>query len=474
MDLSPAANRLLPGEDLFNRNAPAGYWRIVAASRWLPSLLVTASCLAYFLYASQRPTLPPIIRGDGSGYHLWTRGLLTLDFRFCSWRQLVPDYVFAREDLGRGVCQIKYPPGVAFIQLPMVAIVLRHLRSAQTITPTEHWAVLAVSSLLLIAICMLITSTCERLGLRRQAIVTSVLTFSFGTGLFLYATYWASYSHIYAAFAFALLIWALARLLVPAPGSRTAKQHQDCGKAASADHKQTEADWRVGLVTGVASFLVVLTRNVNVLALALLLGAYAMACTRRSSWRRTAKDLLPALCGIAAGAALQLGYNWYAAGHFSFSSYGGERFQVAWSQPAEVALSYDRGLIPTYPVVALAVLLGLLVRPTFRWAFGFLVLLSVYLFVYGFWHMPGLGWSFGPRGLVDFMPIGMLLFAAALSCAGRNARKAATVAAFVCTFFTMELAAAHVRNRLAPELITPGMYWDAVSGKGLFRHFPGK
>ena len=126
--------------------------------------------------------------------------------------------------------------------------------------------------------------------------------------------------------------------------------------------------------------------------------------------------------------------------------------------------------MPTYPVVAVALILGFAIRRTRLAAFGFLMLLTGYLFVYGLWHVPNLGFSFGPRGLVDFMPAGMILFAAALSYAGGKARAIAVTAAFLCTLITMQLTVGQIRNRLAPEGISSRMYWGVVSGSLLGRH----
>jgi hypothetical protein len=441
---------------------------------FLRSLRIRKSSLATLLVAiavflmcifmvRHRAYQPPVIRGDGQGYHLWVRGFLTGDIRFCNFKDLVPGYVFVHEDPDRAVCQLKYAPGVGLLSLPVMAVVLRGHYAAPVLLPVEHFAVLGTSSFLLVVVCLLIGMTCIRLGADETSATIAILSFVFGTGLFIYSTYWASYSHIYAAFAISLLIWAMARKQSPITNKQPSNPARGGGKAGASDRRAT-------IVVGLAAFLLVLIRNVDVLALVIVAGIYAIGFRQRYSRTKIAKDLAPIALGAIPAGMLQLAYNWYAGGHPELSSYGKEWFQIAWSQPLKIAVSYDRGLLPTYPVVAVAILLGLVVRRTRLATIGFLILLSTYFIIYGFWDMPGLGWSFGPRGLVDFMPLSAVLFALALSGAGKFARRAGMMAALICTVITVELAIAQVTTRLAPEGITSTMYWDAVSARDMLRH----
>jgi hypothetical protein len=64
----------------------------------------------------------PPIRSDGVGYHIWTHALLMLDFRFCQLaeRAGAAGAISVRNPV-TGICQNKYPPGVALLRLPFMA-----------------------------------------------------------------------------------------------------------------------------------------------------------------------------------------------------------------------------------------------------------------------------------------------------------------------------------------------------------------
>jgi hypothetical protein len=90
------------------------------AERWASCIVA----LAVLVLITFRPpyTNSPLIRSDGLGYHLWTRALLEHDLSFCMYRQPFNEVgAISHEDAARGICQNKFPPGLALFRFPVMA-----------------------------------------------------------------------------------------------------------------------------------------------------------------------------------------------------------------------------------------------------------------------------------------------------------------------------------------------------------------
>src|SRR5579863_9286451 len=124
----------------------------------------------------------------------------------------------------------------------------------------------------------------RRLGVARLLTAAFQLIACLGTGLFHYATYDSSYTHIYTA----MLVAALVYLGVRAEQLRR----------------------RVNpVLVLVISFFVVAIREIDVVPLVILEGAWLLWHARRSSWSarvgETLRAALPAVIGIALAIGLQ-------------------------------------------------------------------------------------------------------------------------------------------------------------------------
>lgn len=387
----------------------------------------------------------PSIRSDGIGYHIWTHALLTLDFRFCrlAERAGATGMISARNPR-TGICQNRYPPGVAILRLPFMApFASRQLDIAPElplITAWEHRMSLALGSCALFLTALFSFWTLGRLQVSPGMAQCALFFALFGTGLFHYGTYDSSFSHVYSALLLAILLWML---------------------LARSDQVQ---GWGSCTVVGLVAALLILVRNTNVVLVAL---GVAIA------WGARARlHLLPLVLGAAVGASIQLAYNTLATGTMTWSSYGAERF--VWDRPmwASVLLSYERGVFTYYPVLAVALAAGLIVRLTRRAALLLCALVLLFAILYGYWASWYLGGGFGHRGFVELVPAVALLLGVALERMSPRARMVTIVAGLVATSVTVQLMWGYWRRTVPFEHADARLYWAHLWGPfGLPAHF---
>lgn len=384
----------------------------------------------------------PPIRSDGEGYHLWTRALLERDLSFRRYAGAAGLFLADRE---RNIYQNKYPPGVALLRFPVMAFLVDRQSGAGAISRAEHAANVVVSAAALLALCYLLLCTCQLLALDVSSSHVALLAGVFGTGLFHYATYDSCFSHIYSALGVACLLWLGVRTIV------------------------RRDNYLPPFLTILTCLLFILIRNTNIIVLTMMAIAYGYGRRQRGilSFRSSCVDLGILGVGVGSAALLQILYNSYACGHFSLSSYGEETF--LWNHPHQLAVlfSYDRGLFSYYPIVALMGICAWTLRPLRAAATGFSVLLLSYVVLYGFWSSWQLGCGFGHRGFVELMPLGIVLFAAALGQLSPHGRRCAGVLALLCTAFTVAFMVRYWRGTLPMCGTTASVYWNK-SLLGLF------
>jgi len=408
--------------------------------RWASLLLVLAIVIPVTL---QPPydAYPPI-RSDGFGYHIWTRALLQRDLNFCKYATYPG--IISHTDVERGICQNKYPPGLALLRFPVMALLADLDPGAPAISHAEHQANLLLSALVLLAICLLGLNTARLLGADPWLAHAAVVAIVFGAGLFHYATFDSAFTHAYSALGAALLLFLgvrarLASRLLPI--------------------------W----LSGLTAFFLVSLRATNLLLLAALAAAYlswARAGAGSVVSRRLAdlRELAPLVAGAALAFGLQLTYNFYATGTFTLSSYGRERFHFDRPMQFSVLFSYERGLFTYFPVVA-AVLLSAFAAPrTRRAAAWFTGLLLLYATTYGFWVSWMLGGGFGHRGFVELMPLATVLFAIALTELRRKVRRMVLALALASVFVTIELMVGYWSGTFPYSGAIAEIYWSHLVG----------
>jgi hypothetical protein len=372
------------------RRAAANWWAIPVIG-----VIVTVAA------ATQPYPNGPSIRADGTGYHLWTRAILEHDLTFCRYRELETLGAIAARDVERNVCLNKYPPGLALLRFPAMAPLVDRSRGAPLISEAEHHANATFSALALVLTAVLILASAYRLGATPMRSNVAVLAAVFGTGLFHYATYDGSFTHVYGALGVSLLVWLglhLRPLGLPS--------------------------WLTSVLVGGVCFFLVSIRPMHVFivatfALVYLGQRWSAGALLRFLWLDRA--LIAAATGSLLAGGLQVGYIYWATGRVSLSSYGEEGFLLDRPMQAAVFFSYEKGLLVWYPVIALLVGAALIVRET-RWAaLMVIVLVLAYGTVYGFWYSWLLGSGFGHRGFVDLVPLTAIVGAVALSRLSRPA-----------------------------------------------------
>jgi hypothetical protein len=385
--------------------------------------------LAWVIMARPYDNWPPI-RSDGVGYHVWVNGFLSRDLSFCRYRQLLEvSKAIAVLDERRSVCGIKYPPGVALLQLPFVSP-WADPRQADGFPREVHAMVLGLGSGLL-----LLTATFSYMTLRRldvspilaQAVVG---VFVFGTGLFHYATYDASFSHIYSACGIALLLWLLT--------------------------VAREIGWKtssLGLF-GLATFWLYTVRQTNGL-LTLLIAGIAVVDGNRQSATRIG---LIWICATASALLLQVAYNEYVTGTLTAFSYGSESFDRWGARFSDVWFSYERGLATYYPIMIVTVVLSPLCRDRLI-GIAFVVALTAYAFLYGSWHSWMLGHGMGHRGFIEVAPLGMMVFGCAVKRLQTKWKRFVMGVSGACVYVTLQIMVGYWRGSYPSAGADGVLYW---------------
>lgn len=407
--------------------------------RLLPVLLIA---ITSFWAAATTPfqTSGPAIRSDGSGYQAWTRALVTGDLSFCGNEELESVEAISVVDAERDVCQNKYPPGMALVRLPVTAWLVDREAADPRPAPEEHEASLWLGAATLVATAALVADSSRRLGVGAVPAGLALLCGTFGTGLFHYATYDGSFSHGTSALLVAGLCWL---------GIRSAERQRP----------------PPALPTLLLAALSTLTRNTNVVVTASLLLGW-LVWQRVPAWhgRALLRHAGPAAAGVLVGAAVQLAYNRYAVGTWALSSYGSEPFLFDRPRQRSVLLSYERGLLTWYPVLAVG-LLGLLLTARGRRVASFVLLLVVPLVVlYGFWFSWNLGGGFGHRGFVEVVPALTIAFALGLDELRGRRRTLVAGGMLVTALVTTSLMAGYWRGSIGISGTRDEVYWAHVVG----------
>src|SRR5690348_7140586 len=158
-------------------------------------------------------------------------------------------------------------------------------------------------------------------------------------------------------------------------------------------------------------------------------------------------SLWPALAGIVLGSLIQIAYNSYATHSLRLSSYEKDWFLLHRPMQFAVLFSYENGLFVYMPVVAIALISALAVRRTRVAALLFTSLIAAFTVLYGFSRSWGLKLDLGHRGFVELMPIGIVLFAVALSeMRPWVIRIAVAAVSFAAAFVYLELMLGYWRN----------------------------
>ncbi|MGH2862471.1 MAG: hypothetical protein ACRDLT_13345 [Solirubrobacteraceae bacterium] len=405
--------------------------------------------LCIWVTVSAPYTNSPPIRSDGAGYYAWTEAILHWNFDFCDLPKM--NGALAQITAGNPEhpdrCELKYEPGLALLRFPVMGPVaalangddknLTHVSTAEE--KASQW----LSVLALLATITFMGASMRRLGVGRLLTAATLLIATFGTGLFHYATYDSSYTHIYTAMLVATLVYLGVRA------------HQLRQRPSAL------------LVFGI-SFFVVLIREIDVVPLVLLEAAWLLRPASPSAWvprmGETVKAALPAVIGIALAVGLQTFYNHWASGRWALSSYGSESLSLSELREGSVLASYDHGLLLWYPAMVVLLIVPLLRARSRRWGVLGLVMVVPLVVIYGSWNPWWLGGAFGQRGMVDVVPVVAVGGAVGLAALRPRGRALAIGLCVICAFVTLELMSGYWTGTLPFDHDTSTQYWRNVAG----------
>lgn len=416
-------------------------------------VLALAPVLVACVWVTVSPpyTNGPPIRSDGAGYYAWTEALLHWNFGFCDLPRnngSLPQ-ITATNRQHPDRCELKYEPGLALLRFPVMGPVaaiangddqnLTHISAAEE--KANQW--LSVLALLLTLSFM--GASLRRLGVGRLLTDATLLIVTFGTGLFHYATYDSSYTHIYTAMLVAALVYL--------------------GVRAHQLRQQPSAT----LVLAI-SFFVVSIREIDLVPLVLLEGAWLLRAgpTAGSGWAArggaAVRGALPAVIGIALAVGLQTFYNHWATGSWALSSYGSESLSLGELKEGSVLASYDHGLLLWYPAMVVLLIVPLLRARTHWWGALGLMMVVPLVVIYGSWEPWWLGGAFGQRAMVDVVPVVAVGGGVGLAALRPPGRALAIGLCVICAFVTLELMSGYWNGTLPFDHDTSTQYWQNVLG----------
>jgi hypothetical protein len=340
----------------------------------------------------------------------------------------------------KNICMNKYPPGVGLMQYLITLPFAGYLQIDTNFSNFEHLSVLIIGAGLFLTTVILIYFNLRAFEIQLRVIALSLFAYIFGTGLFHYATYDASFSHIYSAFGFSALIF-IATLVV----------------------KRGFWPSHLFLIYILLVFWIVLVRQTNIVLV--LYPLVLIFCWNKKS--ETIKTLIGLFFSVSMALSFQYFYNFWASGALSFSSYGQESFTTFGGNFLYVLFSAERGLFTYYPIFLLTLLIGLYQR----WSIDYLYLVScifLYAFLYGSWHSWYLGGGFGHRGFVELAPLGCVVYAKILNNIWHRARINLIAVSFICVYITLSVMTAYWLGSFPFAGGTWVMFKDAIFLKHFF------
>lgn len=369
-------------------------------------VVIGALCSSYIM--ANRLGYPPI-RSDGFGYYAYLTSIF-VDHNLSFHTALAnrpPSEALASYGMtvfpGTGRILDKYSAGVAVMQMPFFlgAHVAAHLFGYDThgySLPYQLGVLVAATTYAVIGIIFtykLLTSYFSKL----PSLLT-IVCLILGTNLFHYATYDASFSHVYSF----CLVAVFAYLVL---GRRELKR-------------------TVSLLAGLALGLIILTRLPN--AILAILFVWKLA-TMLWQGRRAAIRPVAINSGIFALGTLvtfspQMAYWYRTTGHLLVYSYQGESFDFLHPQLLNYLFSVSKGMFFWSPVLLLAIV-GLVMaarrahQPLGPRPLDFVpsvsLLIAVHIYVCASWWAWDFGGSYACRPVVDVLPLYMLPIAAFFS-----------------------------------------------------------
>ncbi|MBN8923481.1 MAG: hypothetical protein J0I96_10395 [Rhodanobacter sp.] len=415
------------------------HWRS-GELRGIALLILLAALAAVFscVYIYSKHLNGPPIRSDGYGYYAYLPSVfIDRDLEFDSALKNMPKGVTSFEVginrvQGTGHYFDKYAVGTAVLQSPFFlgAHVLTGLKGQQQNGYTGiYQAANTLSAIFYLSIGMLFLYIALRTQYSKEISLAVVALSVFATNVFHYATYDASFSHVYQFALTSALLCALLRARME-PG----RLHMRWACA-------------LGGITG----LVALTRLTNI-TFALMPAALLMEYWWRN--RDLKEFFVNALIMVACAFCVlfpQFLYFKATTGHWLVNAYRvvGEDAHFFWTSPeiANFLFSIRKGVFVWTPIlIAGALGLPLLVKRFGLLGWSVVLVLCLQVYVCASWYCWWFGGSFGSRPMVDVMPLFALSLAGLMARFGSHRRPMLAGVAIVLVGLNLTLTYAYWRG----------------------------
>ncbi|MGA2937165.1 MAG: hypothetical protein ABSF52_08725 [Syntrophobacteraceae bacterium] len=365
------------------------------ALNFLVIALATISC--FFIYINKLNGQP--IRSDGAGYYAYLPSIFVdHDLNFQTPIQNKAS-VGIRIYPGTGRLLNPYTVGTAILELPFFL-------AAKTIAPilkadSTGYSYIFQYSIIAGAICYLsigISIIYMQLRKSNDVFVSSASTILaiFGTSTFHYATYDASFSHIYSFAIFSIFLYYLLQY------------HNDQSKMYSS---------RNSLILGLIVGMIGLIRFPNLSAAIIIAFLFISSYIKYRNISTLIKESTIFILAATPVIFIQLIYWKIATGHFIVNSYQDEKFN--WGRPELInfLFSIRKGLLFWSPSLFLG-FFGLILLYKNDNALGLSIstFILINIYVCSSWDCWWFGGSFGCRPFVDVIPLLAIPIALSTKC----------------------------------------------------------
>jgi len=362
----------------------------------------------------------PVIRSDGEGYYLYLPSLFIHHDIAMHWTEPLRSdggILFSLSKVRPGVYLDKYPIGMAVLWLPFffaahgISILIG--QPANGFTMWYQGAISFATSIYGALGCAVLFSFLRRYFSPKVSYLT-VMALLLGTNMLSYATYDASFTHVYSLFLIACILY-----LTPVW------------------YKTMSYPLSICLATLFTLNVLVRPENILILIVVLFWNITSWAQVRQRAvllWRQRWKVLTMLLSGLIV-LFPQLAYWHHVTRHWLVFSYQGETFNFAQPHILDILFSTDRGVFFWAPVLVLSLVgLVLLWKRLKEWALALYIFLPIWLYVTSSWHSWQFGASYGHRAFIDIFPLfGLAMATVYASVKSSTVKRALAVFVGVCT-----------------------------------------
>ena len=350
------------------------------------------------------------------------------------------DIPYPNPEYPTGQLKIKCPlivsPGVALIRLPLM-IWFVDPRSKNSFSNAEHQIsqLSAIIALMLIIICSAKILRHHHIG--SENIQLAIITVVFGAGLYHYATYDNSYSHIYTTLG--VVLFSLATFV---------------------NHGKHDSPRYLFLLLAL-SLLFVLVRMPNVF---IVLFFWAFWVYQQGIKKNIPRVLVSGF-GVFIAVVVQMVYNYLTMPEFAIRISGDDAgFMWDRSMFWSVLFAYYNGVMSYFPILGVALLAGFSCKKTRILTFWYMGMIVFYALLYGSWEAWHLGPAFGHRGFVFFGPLSIMILAMAWNELKYRIKTILQVLCVLSALITVQLMFG-VWQETLPRMKTDQSYWSHLLGQ---------